>query len=338
MDFRSDNAHGCSPEIAAALAEAAAGIVSPYGHDPFTGRLRERVRTLFACEADVFPLATGTAANALAIATMTPPWGGVFCHEHSHIHRDEQAAPEFFSGGAKLIALPGDHGKLQPATLAAAIDAIAEEGRMARPSCLSLTQATEAGSVYSVDELRSLCSVAHERSMRVHVDGARFANALVSSGASPADLTWRAGVDVLSFGATKNGAFAAEALIVFDRSLAEELTLRIHRAGHRFSKMRFLSAQLDAYLTDDLWLRNARHANRLALKLAHGLETAGIELIGRVDANVVFVRIAAEIQTKLRERGFDFYEWPLFGDDAVRLVCGFSTTDENVEYLLEAIR
>jgi threonine aldolase len=332
-DFRSDNTHGASPEILEALVRAGTGTVTSYGSDDITARVRERCRELFETELEIVPVATGTGGNALAIAAVTPPWGGVFCHEDAHIHRDEMGAPEFFTDGAKLFPIAGAHGKLEAATLARVIDDIACEGRTAAPACVSLTQASEAGTVYTVEEVRALCEVAHARGCRVHVDGARFANAVVATGASLADLTWRAGVDLLVFGATKNGALAAELIVAFDPALAEALTLRRHRAGHRMSKMRFLSAQFEAYLADDLWLRNARHANTMATRLGAGVP----ELLMPVEANVVFARLSAAAIARLEGQGFLFYEWPLFGAGAVRFVCGFSTTEQEVDALLAAL-
>ena len=335
IDFRSDNTHGASPEIVEALARASTGTVTSYGDDPLTARVRERCRELFETDLDVFPVLTGTAGNALSIAATTPPWGGVFCHDQSHIHRDEMGAPEFFTAGAKVIPIDGLHGKLGPERLARVVEEIGTEGRTALPSCVSLTQATEAGTVYTAGETRALAEIAHAAGCRVHVDGARFANAVVSTASSPADLTWRAGVDVLVFGATKNGAPAAELIVAFDRTIAAELALRRHRAGHRLSKMRFVSAQLDAYFADDLWLRNARHANAMAARLAAGL--AGLEILEPVQANVVFVRMPSALMQSLASQGFLFYDWPLFGEGAVRLVTGFSTTEADVDAIVKAV-
>lgn len=329
IDFRSDNTHGAAPEILNALARASGGTTTSYGEDPISARLRERCRTIFETDCDVVPVLTGTAGNALSIATMTPPWGAVFCHEDAHIQRDEMGAPEFFTGGAKLVPIAGTHGKLAPDDLSRAIRSVAT------PACVSLTQATEAGTIYTVEEIAALTSIARDERCRVHMDGARFANAVAGSGASPADLTWRAGVDILVFGATKNGALAAEALVVFHRTLTAELELRRHRAGHRLSKMRFVAAQLDAYLADDLWLRNARHANAMASRLASGLDA---EILRPVDANAVFTRFTPQLVTHLREQGFLFYDWPPFGEGAVRLVTGFTTTEADVDAFLCSVR
>jgi threonine aldolase len=328
-DFRSDNTHGCSPEILDAIARASAGTQTSYGADEFTTRARQRCCEIFETDVEIFPVVSGTAGNALAISALTPPWGAVFCHEDAHIQRDECGAPELFSGGAKLIPVAGSGGKLHPEDLASAIRTVAESKRTAVPACLSITNATEAGTVYSAEELRALCSAgnpAGDSPLGIHIDGARFANAVVSTGASPADLTWRAGADLLTFGATKNGALAAEAIVVFRKSLAEELALRQHRGGHRLSKMRFLSAQLDAYLADDLWLRNARHANAMAQRLARGVDP-----IHPVDANVVFVRLPPDRASALRAAGFLFSEWPISGDDAYRLVTAFDTREDEVD-------
>lgn len=334
IDFRSDNTHGASPEIVAAISLAAERTATSYGDDELTHRLRARVREVFETDCEIVPVTTGTAGNALAVASMTPPWGGVFCHDDAHIHRDELGAPEFYSGGAKLFPIGTAGGKLEPERLAQAIDRIAAEGRTAKPACVSLTNATEAGTVYTPDETRVLCELAHARGCRVHLDGARFANAVVGSGASPADLTWRAGVDALVFGATKNGAMSAELIVVFEPELMRELPLRWHRGGHRLSKMRFLSAQWNAYLEGDLWLRNARHANAMARRLAAGMR----DVLQPVQANSVFARLSPEAAARLTAAGVLYYVWPLFGSDAYRFVCGFSTTEAEVDALLAALQ
>ena len=337
IDFRSDNTLGCSPEILEALSKASHGSASAYGFDPITERLRERVRAIFETDCEILPVSTGTAANSLAIAAMTPTWGGIFAHNDSHVYREELGAPEFFSNGAKMIPIDGADGKLHATDVAAAIDDVERGKRMAKPSCLSITQATESGTVYSPQELAELCEAAHWRHLGVQVDGARFANAVVSAGCSPAELSWKAGVDVLALGATKNGAMAAELLVIFKRELHEELAQRLHRSGHRYSKMRFLSAQLDAYLTNDLWLRNARHANTAAEHLAAGFEEHGIETLRPVEANVVFVRLSPQMAKRLTDGGILFYDWVLFGPDAYRFVTGFDTKEEDVYTLLRLL-
>ena len=319
-DFRSDNTLGCSPEIAEALVRASRGSMTAYGSDEITARVRRRCCEIFETDVDVYPVLTGTAGNSLALAAMQP--STILCHEDAHILREENGAPEFFTGGAKLVGLPGANGKLDPRTLTL-------EG----VSCISITQATEAGTIYSVDEMRAIGEIARRAGARVHVDGARFANALVAIGCTPADLAWRAGVDILTFGGTKNGVLGAELIVVFRRELSEELAVRYHRSGHRLSKMRLLSAQLEAYLADDLWLRNARHANTMAARLAAGLTACGVEIVRPVQANIVFARLPR----KILDAGFLAYDWFLFGEGVYRLVTGFSTAEEDVDGLLAAV-
>jgi threonine aldolase len=336
IDFRSDNTHAACPEVLDALLGAAKGTMTSYGKDPFTAAVRERCSAVFETDVAVFPVLTGTAGNALGIAAMTPPWGAVFCHEDAHIQRAELGAVEFFTGGAKLIPIAGSEGKLRPDGLARSIEEIANSHRTAVPACLSLTNATEAGTVYSVDETRALCDVARARAVRVHVDGARFANAVVSAGCAPADLSWRAGVDILTLGGTKNGAMAAEVIVVFRTELVAELALRYHRSGHRLSKMRFLSAQFDAYLANDVWLRTARHTNAMASRLAAGI-SGRVEILRPVDANIVFARFSRARSAALSANGFLFSDWPIFGPDAYRLVTGFSTTAADVDAFVNAV-
>ena len=309
-DFRSDNTQGCSPEILQAIARAAHGTDASYGKDEITGRVRAQCREIFETDVEVFPVITGTAGNALALASMLPQT--IVCHEDAHIVRDELGAPEFYTGGVEIIPVPGEGGKL----------GVVQAPGLPLNVTLSLSNATEAGTVYTPDETRALTSAAK---FSVHLDGARFANAVASAGAAPADLTWRAGVDIMVFGGTKNGLLGAELIVVFRRELATELAPRWHRAGHRPAKMRFLSAQFEAYLTDDLWLRNARHANAMAAQLADGLD-----LIHPVQINEVFARFPPDVARRLREEGYQFFEWPLFGEDAYRLVTGFATAESDV--------
>lgn len=285
---------------------------------------------------EVFPILSGIAGNALTIAALTAPWGAVFCYAQAHVEREELGAATFFSGGAKLVPIDGAEGKLDVDGVAAAVGC-AHKTDMAIPACLSLTNATEAGTVYSVVELRVLGELARASGLRVHLDGARFANAVAATGASPADLSWRAGVDALSFGATKNGAMTADMIVLFRKELAQELGIRIHRGGHRPSKMRFLSAQLEAYLKDELWLRHARHANAMAARLASGI-APHVKILRRVDANIVFVRFPPALAAALQRDGFQFFEWSIFGTDAYRLVCGFATTEGDVDALTAAVK
>jgi len=325
IDFRSDNTHGCSPEILEALARANAGTMSSYGDDEITARVRERCREIFECDLEVFPVLTGTAGNALSIAAMTPASGTIVCHEEAHVLLEELGASQFFTGGASLVPLAGANGKLNAGDVAP-IESF---------SCLSFAQTTEAGTVYTVDEVRALGEAA--RGARVHMDGSRFANAVAALGCAPSDLTWRAGVDILSLGATKNGAMCVEVIVVFRKELAAALVPHWHRSGHRLSKMRFLSAQLEAYFTDDLWLRNARRANAAAARLSEGLRPH-LEIVRPVESNFVFVRIPPSLVVTLRERGFDFYDWQLFGADVHRLATAFATTDAEVDAFIDTVR
>lgn len=327
-DFRSDNTHGVSPEIYAALERAGAGTMPSYGRDAVTARVRERCSEIFETEVDVFPVLSGTAGNALAIASMTPSTGAVFCHDHAHIHQDELGAPEFFTGGATLIPIAGGDGKLAAVDVANAIDAAAVA------SCLSITQATEAGTLYTVDEVGALCEVARSRNVGVHMDGARFANAVVALGCTPADLSWKAGVDVLVLGATKNGAMAAELVVVFRRELAPPIAPLWHRSGHRLSKTRFVSAQLEAYLADDLWLRNARRANDAAARIARAVAAP---VLRPVEANIIFLHLEPHVEASLRADGFTFHGWDLFGAGTVRIVTGFGTTDADADAFVDAV-
>jgi threonine aldolase len=335
-DFRSDNTLPGAPEILEAVVRANAGSTTSYGGDEITARVRRQCCEIFETDVEVFPILSGIAGNALAIATLTAPWGAVFCHAQAHIEREELGAATFFSGGAKLVPIDGAEGKLDVDGVAAAV-AYARKTDMAIPACLSLTNATEAGTVYSAAELQALGELARASGLRVHLDGARFANAVAATGASPADLSWRAGVDALTFGATKNGAMTADMIVLFRRALAQELAIRIHRGGHRPSKMRFLSAQLEAYLTDDLWLRHARHANAMAARLAEGI-SPHVEILRRVDANIVFVRFPPPLATALQREGFQFFDWSIFGADAYRLVCGFATTEGDVDGFVAAVQ
>ncbi|AWK89064.1 threonine aldolase family protein [Azospirillum thermophilum] len=323
-DFRSDNVAGAAPEVMTALTAASTGFASPYGNDPWTERLNKRLCALFETEVAVFPVATGTAANALALSAVVPPFGAVYCHEEAHIHVDECGAPEFYTGGAKLVTLPGANGKLTPDAVLNALKT-AQFGVVHRmqPSALSLTQATEAGTVYRPEEVAALVDVAHDHGMAVHMDGARFANAVARLGCAPADLTWKAGVDVLTLGGTKGGCLAAEAVIFFNPAQAEDFGYGRKRGGHLVSKGRFLSAQLDAWLEDGLWLRLAGHANAMADRLAAGLSALpGATIAYPVEANEVFIRLPETVIVALEAAGFSFYRWD---GGLIRLVTSFDT-------------
>ncbi len=338
VNFASDNVSGASPKIVAALATAAKGGALPYGADDWTARVETKCAEIFEAEVAVFPVATGTAANALALAALTPPHGAIYCHPGSHAYVDECGAPEFYSGGAKMVIVDGPHGKLAAGDLAALLaDARPHGVHNVRPVALTISQATEAGTIYNADELAALAEVARGYGMGVHMDGARYANALVHQGLSPADTTWRCGVDVMSFGATKNGALAAEAVIFFRPELASEFGERRKRGGHLLSKQRFVSAQLDAYLTDDLWLANARAANCAAARLAEGLAALdGAQLIHPVEANEVFATLPGPVTDALEADGFGFYR--MGGEGVIRLVTSFNTVDAEVDDFLAATK
>ncbi len=337
MDFRSDNVAGASPAILDAIAAANSGTESPYGNDAITARLKERLGALFEHEVAVFPVATGTAANALALAALSPPWGAIFSHEDAHVAVDECGAPEFFSG-AKIVTVPGEAGKITPAAIAQRMG-VRGFVHHAQPAAISISETTEAGAVYRPDEIAALGSFARQERLGLHVDGARFANAVAALDCAPADLTWRAGVDALSFGATKNGALAAEAVILFDPGKGEELAYRRKRGGHLFSKMRFLSAQLEAYIEGGLWLDNARHANRMAARLAAGLERlAGARLLFKAEANEVFVELPEAALAALEAAGAKFYRRNGAHANVIRLVASFMTREDEVDGFLAACR
>jgi threonine aldolase len=344
MIFTSDNAFGVAPEILDAIAKANGGAVSSYGGDEITARLQKRFAEVFEREVTVFPVATGTAANALSLATLTPPYGAIFCHEDAHVNVDECGAPEMFSGGAKLVGLGGANGKIDADLFEVALKGYrAGDVHQVQPASLTLTQSTEAGTVYTLADIAHLSGLAHGRGLAVHMDGSRFANALVSLGCTPADMTWKSGIDVLSFGATKNGALAAEAVVFFDPAKAADFAFRRKRGGHLFSKMRFLSAQLEAYLDDGLWLRLARHANAMATRLSSGLMALdGATLMGSVEANEIFVRLPATTIERLCKAGAAFHPWPKRGDGAagetVRLVTSFATAEAEIDGFLRVAR
>jgi threonine aldolase len=338
ISFRSDNDWGASPAVIAAIASCNAQTARPYGADEWTHRVEAQLCEVFERRVGVLLVATGTAANSLSLAAMTPRWGSVLCHRHAHIYADECGAPEFFTGGARLVPSASPGSKLDPDLLRAELAVGRGDVHCVQPSAVSITQCTEDGQVYGIGEVAAVAQACREVGVALHMDGARFANALVSLGCTPADITWRAGVDVLSFGATKNGALNAEAIIVFDDALAAQLPYLRKRAGHLLSKMRFVAAQMQSYLADGLWLANARHANGMAARLAQGLSgIRGVELAAPARANILFVTFPAELAAGLRERGFDFYgdRW---GPGVVRLVTSFGTTTDMVDGMLAAAR
>jgi threonine aldolase len=340
MNFISDNAYGAAPEILAVLAQANRGTAASYGEDEITARVTRRFCELFDRDVVVFPVMTGTAANSLSLATISPPHGAIFCHEDSHVAVDECGAPEFFSGGAKLVQVKGAGAKVTPPAVERALVRYRGGVHSVQPAAISLTQATERGTVYRPHELAALSELAQREGMALHMDGARFANAMAHLDCSPAELTWKAGVDVMSFGATKNGALCAEAVVFFNPDLVRDFEFRRKRGGHLLSKMRFISAQLEAYLKDDLWLRQARSANALAQRMATGIsEIDDAELAEPVEANEVFVRLPNRIVQKLRAAGAMFYDWETSEDDTlIRLVLSFLAPAEDVDRFIGLAR
>ncbi|MEX2617858.1 MAG: beta-eliminating lyase-related protein [Alphaproteobacteria bacterium] len=340
-NFCSDNTAGASPEILDALSRAGrAGAMMPYGADPLSRKVEKRLAEIFDTDLTVCFVATGTAANSLALAALCPPYGAIYCHPDSHVNVDECNGPEFFTGGAKLVTVGGPDGKLDPGALEIALDqGWAGVEHHAQPAAVSLTQASEAGTVYRPDETAAIAEVCRRHGLGLHVDGARFANALATLGCAPAAVSWRAGVDVLSFGATKNGALAAEAVLFFRRDDAAGFRFRRKRAGHLVSKMRFVSAQFDAYLEGGLWLANARHANAMAARLAAGLRgIAAARFVHPVEANELFISLPVEIREGLAADGFAFYPWPAGGPECVRLVTAFDTPVDAVDAFIASAR
>jgi threonine aldolase len=342
--FGSDNATGIAPAIMEALAAANTGGVHGYGADALTERMEQRFCDLFETKVRVMPVGTGSIANGLSLATVTPPWGEIFCHEGAHINVDEANGPEFFTGGAKLHLMPGDNAKITPDALRAAANRYPRaDVHNPLASTVSITQATEAGTLYSVDEVKAIGAVAKEEGLAFHMDGARFANAVAALDCAPADLTWRAGVDVLSFGATKNGCLAVEAIVLFNPSpeRADRLNHLHKRAGQLYSKMRFFSAQLDAYIQDGNWLAWATNANRQAKRLADGLEDLkGVALQYPVEGNEVFTRLPRKAYDAVIAAGIGSY--PLHsekdGIGSVRFVCAFNTDAADVDRLVAAVK
>ncbi len=344
MHFGSDNTSGVAPEILEAIARVNSGYAPSYGADETTRRVEQKLADLFETDLAAFLVGTGTAANSLGLAALVKPYEAVFCHEASHIYWDECGAPEFFTGGAKLMAVNGPLGKLHPEDVRKAVSFIRPDfPHQAQPAALSLSQLTEFGTTYKPEEIKALSEVARERGMAVHMDGARFSNAVVSTGASPADLTWRNGVDVLSFGASKNGAMGVEAVIVFDPGRVGALPSLRKRAGQLFSKGRFLGAQMEAYLDGELWRRHAAHANAMATRLEQGLRSVpGVEISYPVEGNEIFCVLPDEIDKRLKAAGAVYHPWKAPGDtapgDKMRLVTSYVTAEAAVDEFLEIAR
>jgi len=330
MRFFSDNAAAAHPKVIEAIA-AANHVDTAYDGDALSARLDRAFSDLFETTVRAFWVTTGTAANCLALAALCPPYRGILCHRHAHIEVDEAGAPEFFSGGARLILIDGPGAKITPAAATEACDGIRNDVHQVQPAALSITNATEYGLVYRANEVAALGQVAKARGLALHMDGARFANALATTGDSPADITWRAGVAAMSFGFVKNGGLNAEALILFDTDLADEIAVRRKRAGHLLSKGRYLAAQILALLEGGLWLDNARAANAAAQALA---KAAPGRLVYPVEANELFLKVTSEEAAVLLSQGFDFYDW---GPGEIRLVTSWDQRAEDVERLAAAL-
>ena len=330
MRFFSDNAAPAHPKVLAAIA-ASNRLDTAHDGDEWSRKLDAAFSELFEIQVRAFWVTTGTAANCLALAALCPPYRGIICHRDAHIEVDEAGAPGFFTGGAKLMLLDGAGAKITVEAVADACDRIRKDVHQVQPATISITNATEYGLVYQANEVAALGRLAKEHGLALHMDGARFANALVTTGESPADVTWRAGVDALSFGFVKNGGLNAEALILFRTELADEIEVRRKRAGHLLSKGRMLAAQILAMLEDDLWLENARAANAAAQTLA---TAATDRLVYAVEANELFLRVSDDEAARLRAQDFEFYDW---GPDQIRLVTSWDSEPQAVEKLASAI-
>ena len=347
MNFGSDNVYGVHPAIMDAVVAANSGTQNSYGTDVYTLKAQEQLSSLFECELDAFLVLTGTAANSLCLSAMTPPYGAVICHGDAHILVDECGAPELFTGGAKLIGVNDPLGKLQMDSIENVLTGFTRGEHDPKPAAVSITQASELGTVYSNDEISAIGELVHSRGMKLHMDGARFANALVSVGCTPAEMTWKSGVDALSFGCTKNGAMALEVVVFFDRALAADFSHRRMRAAQLLSKGRFLGAQMNAYLENDLWLDNARYANDTATYLRDGLEATGkMRIPLPVQANEVFPIMPKELFDMLLSKGVVTYQWPGEGpgNDVVadgevfaRFVCSFLTSRDDCDALVREV-
>jgi len=339
MNFLSDTTAPAHPAVLDALAKANSGFVASYGADPVSARVSDRLKEIFESDLEVLFTTSGTASNALALSVLADPDSMILCHDEAHIQRDERGAPEFFTGGAKLLPLKGDHAKIGVDTLRATLaEWPSDFVHTTPPSVLSLSQLNESGCAYTRAEIAALAEAAHERGMTVHMDGARFANALVTLGCSPAEMTWKAGVDALCLGATKNGAMMAEAVILFPavKERFPVLQARQKRAGHMNAKMRFVAAQFEGWLAGDLWLDLAGKANAMGRRLSDGLAVIeGAQIVHPTEGNEVFARLEPSLAERLREAGAGFYGWP---DGSARFVTSWCTEQSEVEALLKAAR
>ena len=334
--FSSDNVTGACPEVMDAIVAANEGIVESYGNDKWSLNLQKKLSEIFETDVVVFPVVSGTAANALALSALSPAFGKIFCNELSHINTDECGAPEFFSGGAKLVSMSSDDGKINAKDLSQNIRGTGIV-HLAQPAAVSITQACETGTVYQLEEIKSIAETAHEHGLKVHMDGARFANAIVSLDVSPAEMTWKSGIDVLSFGGTKNGCLTAEAVVFFKPELVGNFPYLHKRSGQLLSKMRFVSAQLEAYISNDVWLRNARNANAMAKLLSKGLaQFPDIKLAYTTQSNEVFVHLPSSTINLLNAKGYNVSEDELDGK-SVRFVTAWNTISDDIDKLISTI-
>ncbi|RDI57139.1 threonine aldolase family protein [Microvirga subterranea] len=349
MNFASDNIVGASAQVLQAIVQSNGGALPAYGNDEITKRVKAQFSAIFERDVSVFLVTTGTAANALALASAVPPWGLCICHQEAHVIDDECGAPEFFMHGAKLVGLPGVGGKLTAGTVSAYVRGLPKAVKQMPPKALSISQVTECGMVYGLDEIAALSQTCREHGLFLHMDGARFANALVSLGCTPAEMTWKQGVDILSFGGTKNGCLMAEAIVVFNPALAEALDYRAKRAGQIISKGRLIAAQFEGYFADDHWYANARHANRMATLLSEGLAAVpGVRLAWPTEANEVFPIVPKLVDQAFKAAGLQYLGWTeaslaederVGSDEAlIRLVVSFATAEEEVRQLVDIAR
>lgn len=348
MNFASDNVYGIHPKILAAIEAANQGTTPSYGYDDYSKRAEDKLSEVFEKEVRAFLVTTGTAANGLALSALTPSYGAVFTHNEAHSAIDECNSPEMFTGGAKIIGLEGVEGKLTPPIIEKVLKGFLRGEHDPKPAALSITNSTELGRVYKPDEIKALSTVAKSRKMKFHTDGARFANAVAALGVKPADITWKAGIDVMSFGGTKNGGMLLEAVVFFDTALAEDFLYRRMRGGQLISKSRFLGAQMLAYLEGGLWLDNARIANGLAQRLAKGLlQSNRIRIPLPVEANEIFAVMPLALHDKLLAAGAHFHQWGLdiLGRDGIaedevfcRFVLSFATPEADVDRFLSLVK
>lgn len=332
-DFASDNTAGITPEAWAAIEKANAGFAPGYGTDDWTARACDLIREIFETDCEVFFTFNGTAANALALASMCQSYNSIICHAHSHVETDECGAPEFFSNGAKVLTVTGAHAKIEPVALERQVTR-RDDVHYPKPRVISLTQSTEMGTLYKPEELAAIHDIAKRHDLFIHMDGARFANAVAALGIAPAELTWKRGVDVLCFGGTKQGMPVGDAVVFFNRELARDFERRCKQAGQLASKMRFIAAPWVGMLEDGAWLRHARHANDCARRLGEALEAKGVELVCPVEANAVFAKFPKDLVKRLRDAGWIFYTF--IGDGGARLMCSWESTQQSIDELLAA--